>query len=300
MLKNENKKPSGYNVAGVLLVIVFAAVCYLVFGLLLSAAVAYLGIWEESGFLSVLGNYLAANTAQILLFLSVLFASNAILHTTLRSLSSDRPFRYSYFLLAAAVSFVIMALFSLFFHDGISFNAASLSDRLLFLPIVLVITPVQCIAEELFFRVLPARLVLNKDLSKADLFEMLMISVFSGFIFLVPHMGGTEFTITSSTFALCFYYVAYGFLAMFISIYTRGFELSFGIHTAINLYSVLFVSYSASALKGFPLFIKEGMPSLVTADIQMVLIFIAVLLLVTRSARTGFKGQEGPDGTETA
>lgn len=282
MQKIEKKKPTGYNLAGVLLVIVFASVCYLVFGMLLGAAVAVAKLWEASPFLETVGSYLAANTAQLLLSLSILFASNTILHTKVRSLSSDVPFRFRLSLLSGGVAIAIMTLFSLIFHGGISFNASSLSERLLFLPLAIVVTPLQCIAEELYFRVLPARLVLNDDLGKADTYESVVLSLFSGFIFLVPHLGGSEFQIASSTFALGFYYFSYGFLAMYISLYTKGFEIAFGVHSAINLYSLLFVSYSASALKGYPLFIKEGIPSLLTSDLQIILIFLTILLLLKR------------------
>lgn len=283
MEKSKRKYEEGsYNAVAVLLVIVFASVCYLIFGVLLSAASLDAEVWKSSSFLTVLGNYISVNIPQLLLFASILFGSYMIMHTGFVKLVTENHFRLSLFLTAGCVSFLIMLLFSLILHGEGSFVSGVWRERLMILPFILVITPLQCMAEELFFRVLPARLVLGGKSLKADFMTTIALSLFSGFIFLMPHMSGNEFKTSDSPFMLGTYYFCYGLLAMFISLYTHGFEIAFAIHIAINLYSSLIFGYSASAMQAYPLFIREGIPSVPAADIQLLLIFISVFLIVTR------------------
>lgn len=286
MSETKRKYEEGsYNAVAVLLVIVFASVCYLVFGLLLSAYVLRAGIWKESAFLTVLGNYIAVNIPHLLLFAAVLFGTYMIMHTGFVRLVTEKHFRFRLFFTAGGISLALMLVFSLLFSRDSLFLSGVWKERLMMLPLVLVITPIQCIAEELYFRVLPARLVLGGRTLKADFTTTMILSLFSGFIFLIPHMSGSEFQNTESVFLLGLYYVSYGILAMFISLYTHGFEISFAIHIAINLYTTLVSGYSASTLQGYPLFVKEGVPSLPVTDAQLILIFILTFLAVTRMGR---------------
>lgn len=286
MKETKRKYEQGsYNAVAVLLVIVFASVCYLVFGLLISAYVLQADIWSGSAFLTVIGNYIAVNIPQLLLFAAVLFGSYAIMHTDFVHLVTEKHFRFRLFFTSGLVSLAVMLVFSLVFSRDSSFLAGVWKERLMILPLVLIVTPVQCIAEELYFRVLPARLVLGGKTLKADFTTTVILSLFSGFIFLLPHMGNNEFKSTDSIFLLCLYYASYGVLAMFISLYTHGFEISFGIHIAINLYTALISGYSSSTLQGYPLFIKEGVPSLLLTDLQLFVIFILTFLSVTRMGK---------------
>ncbi len=94
-------------------------------------------------------------------------------------------------------------------------------------------------------------------------------------------MPGSDFALTPDKAGLLFYYFSFGFLAMLLSLYTEGFEVAIATHTAINLSSVLFVSYSESALTSFPLFMKAGLPSVLSSNIALYTIFIFMIFLVT-------------------
>ena len=296
MNKKRKLEEGSYNAVGILLVIVFSSVCHLVFGLLISAYVMQLDIWDSSSFLSVLGSYISLNIPHIVLFLSIIFGTHFILHTSFSRFTSEKKFRFNLFFIAFSISVAVMLLFSILFSKDSFFYSGVWKERVIMLPIILLITSVQCIAEELFFRVLPARLALGGKSLKSNLTTTLILSLFSGAIFLFPHLGGSEFTSTSSPFFLGFYYVSYGALAMFIALYTHGFEISFAIHMAINLYSSIVAGYRASALQAYPLFIKEGIPSILSANIQLYLIFILTFFAVTYFKRVHLEKEEKTNG----
>ncbi len=264
----------------IVLIIVFASVCYLVFGPLTAAVVARLMSSADSVFLQSLTDYIIVNIPKVILFLAVLFGTRAILHTSLRALTSDYNFRFQKYFKYLLISTLIVTLFSFIAADGLEFVAGAWLNRLLFLPFALILTPIQCLSEELFYRVLPARLVLGDKL-KTNNINLIILSIFSGFIFTLPHMPGSDFALTPDKAGLLFYYFSFGFLAMLLSLYTEGFEVAIATHTAINLSSVLFVSYSESALTSFPLFMKAGLPSVLSSNIALYTIFIFMIFIVT-------------------
>ncbi len=131
----------------IVLIIVFASVCYLVFGPLTAAVVARLMSSADSVFLQSLTDYIIVNIPKVILFLAVLFGTRAILHTSLRALISDYNFRFQKYFKYLLISTLIVTLFSFIAADGLEFVAGAWLNRLLFLPFALILTPYQCLSE---------------------------------------------------------------------------------------------------------------------------------------------------------
>ena len=58
--------------------------------------------------------------------------------------------------------------------------------------------------------------------------------------------------------AVILYYALFGFGGTFISLKTKGFEPSIGIHAANNLYIALICNYTNSSLPSRPLILSTG------------------------------------------
>jgi uncharacterized protein len=140
-----------------------------------------------------------------------------------------------YFLLVSVISFVGIALspseYQLTFRPG---------QFLLFLPIALVLTPLQTSAEELFFR---GYLMQGLGLKvRNPLFPI----VGSSLLFMLPHLLNPE--MKSNFFLMAALYFSLGLFLAYITVRDNALELALGVHAANNLFVVLVLNYSKSAL----------------------------------------------------
>ena len=111
---------------------------------------------------------------------------------------------------------------------------------LLLLPLILVLTPLQTTAEELFFRG-----YLLQGLGLRTRRTVVLVAV-SGLLFAVHHLGNPE---VGSGFALlATYYFLFGAFATVVALRAGSLHLVIGIHAANNLLGALVVSPPNSAL----------------------------------------------------
>lgn len=132
----------------------------------------------------------------------------------------------------------------------ISFDA---SKFFIGLPIILILTPLQTTAEELFFR----GYILQNFGRKIK--NTLILSSISGFIFMVPHLANPEvFKSTSmgifESFSGIIYYFIVGFILSVVTIKTNSLEVAIGAHAANNLIGALAVGYKDSVFQTNTLF----------------------------------------------
>jgi len=116
------------------------------------------------------------------------------------------------------------------------------------LPIILILTPIQTTAEELFFR----GYVLQGFGSKIK--NTVILSVISGVIFMLPHLMNPEVGKSLSmgaleTFSGVIYYFLVGFIFSIITIKTNSLEVAIGSHMVNNLIGALLVGFSDSVLQ---------------------------------------------------
>ena len=125
---------------------------------------------------------------------------------------------------------------------------------LIFLPIALVLTPIQASAEELFFRGYLMQSIGLK--TRNSLIPMVSSSV----LFMLPHLLNPEARVNLPIMAL-FYFSLGAFLA-FITVRDNSLELAMGAHSANNLFIALILNYPNSALPSPSIFMgPEGDPT---------------------------------------
>lgn len=117
---------------------------------------------------------------------------------------------------------------------------------LTFAGLVVVLVPLQTSAEELLFR--------GYLLQMAGLHwrHPLGLSLLSGVVFMLPHLGNPEVAVNFGLLAL--YYFAFGTFAAWVTLHDGGLELALGLHAANNLFAALGASYPDSALRTPALF----------------------------------------------
>jgi uncharacterized protein len=120
-----------------------------------------------------------------------------------------------------------------------------------FAPLVLLITPMQCFAEELLFRG-----YLLQFMGKITKSRWWLCGI-NGFIFLLPHltnpeMGGDVVPVMSVYFGI-------GFLLTLATIRSNSLEIAIGAHIGNNIFDALIVNYSVSALETRSIFLCTKM-----------------------------------------
>lgn len=125
------------------------------------------------------------------------------------------------------------------------FNS-DLSRFFAFLPVVLVLTPIQTTVEELFFR---GYLLQMTGLIIRNRYLIILVSAV---IFMLVHLGNPEVALGPIVMALN-YFAAGAFLTL-VTWKSNGLEVAMGIHAAMNLSAGLVVNYENSALKTESLF----------------------------------------------
>ncbi|UOG90867.1 MAG: CPBP family intramembrane metalloprotease [Candidatus Thiothrix sulfatifontis] len=130
---------------------------------------------------------------------------------------------------------------------------------LIFLPIALVITPLQAAAEELLFR--------GYVMQWLGLFGRgaVMPVLVSSLLFMVAHLANPE--VGADAYLIPLLYLSMGVFLAMITVKSNSLELAIGVHAANNLFTVLIMNYADSALPAPSLFTAsdiEPMASLIS------------------------------------
>jgi membrane protease YdiL (CAAX protease family) len=140
-----------------------------------------------------------------------------------------------YFLLISVISVVGMVLSPSEYQ--LTFKPVQF---LVFLPIALVLTPIQASAEELFFR---GYLMQGIGFKTSN---SLIPILGSSLLFMLPHLLNPE--VKSNFFLMAAHYFLFGVFFAFITVRDNSLELAMGAHAANNLFVALILNYSNSAL----------------------------------------------------
>ena len=162
-----------------------------------------------------------------------------------------RKFSHKRFLLFFSLSFLFLALSSLF--EKVAVNEVPLKRKLLSLLFSLLFIPMQTGVEEYLFRVLPVKMIPSWPEKKPNAF---FVSVASGLLFMVPHILNPEARGSGGGWALLHYFL-WGFLASLSALVSGGFEIPFALHAANNLFVAVAVNYPGSALSSFSFFMAK-------------------------------------------
>jgi len=189
-----------------------------------------------------LRGFLLINMVHPFLLLGLIFVVRLIHRRSLLSLATARPrlrlgrvlqgfgVWWALCCLSALVDYALApASYELRWDPGLVFA---------FLPLALLLTPIQTTAEELFFRG-----YLIQGLSRASR-NPLLLACGSGFLFVLPHLANPEMGVNPILLILI-YFLTGVFLAV-ISLRDGTLELAIGVHAANNLFSAVAVTFEGS------------------------------------------------------
>ena len=187
--------------------------------------------------------FVLLNSSILGLAFGTIIAEKFIHKRSIQRMFSLGKFNYKAFYFGL-IAWTILIAFSSFvdvfvFHENYVYNL-DISKWLIFLPIVLVLTPLQCISEEIFFRTYLMRSIYTR--TQKTIFVILIITI----IFALVHLpnialmsGGNLGSYSVSLVA----YLTISYLLTYLAYVSQGLELSIGIHIANNiLYFIVFNS----------------------------------------------------------
>ena len=240
-------------------------------------------------FITVLGHfnipYLKANAPFLAMALGIAVSWKLLLTASPRSLITDHStFRFALFFKSMGAYLLVAMLFLLlgliFEPEAYSASDASLSEHLMLLPLVLILTPIQTSSEEVVFRVFPIRVVQGGRLRRGAMRNVLAC-VLSAILFTAPHLSNRELGSAENPALVLVFYALFGGLVTALSIATGGFEPALAIHAVNNLFVALVCNYKGSSLPSLPLLTTTkaiGTPM----DLLQLIIGLLMVFLVVR------------------
>lgn len=220
----------------------------------------------------------------ILLGAIVLFVTRGLRIPMIRFITNAPKFRWKLFmssagiwLIGVSIATVVTAIVE---PQAILPNPTDkLWRRLMVMVLVLVFTPIQCIAEELFFRTMLWRMLEHR------MKRGWLISVISGLVFTFAHLTNVEVRTSNQVPLVLLYYFMTGMLFMEMTRAHGGTEASFGAHVANNLFLVLAVNYPDSSLPSDPWLLQQD-PSIV---LDLTVMTVCSLAIIRRAGKTAYR-----------
>lgn len=226
-----------------LLTMTFAFGFYFVVGILmylafLCIAIGKLPQFDDDGGVknaSQLIQFIALNLTFFPLVLAV-FVGIKFIHARpfLSVLTASQRFRWSYAAIGFGLWAVLSSCTSLFEYliapstFQWTFDAGKFWTQL---PLILILTPIQTTAEELYFRgwLLQALSLITK--------RPIVLSSVIGVLFMLPHLMNPELAYSAILMPLMYFTI--GFLLSIIAIRSNGLELGIGVHCANNIFCIV-------------------------------------------------------------
>lgn len=226
----------------------------------LTVAIVLKAMQDPSGSLGMLSNpndlsgfglndsvlFLLVMMQFVIGFLSVWFAVRVCLKRPFKTIMTGfDKFRWNRFLSGFGVWLVLMGIYSfiLWLVEPEMFKYTFESGKfLVFLPLALILVPIQSSFEELAFRGLLTQTVI-RFAPKIPWLALLLQGVLFGLIHSMnPEVSKYGFLLMMS------HYIGFGLILGAFAWMDEGAEISMGIHSANNLFSFVFLSYEGIAL----------------------------------------------------
>ena len=149
------------------------------------------------------------------------------------------------------IAWTILILFSSFvdvfvLHENYVFNW-DINKWLIFLPVVLLLTPLQCISEEIFFRTYLMRLIYARTQNTIVVIFIITVIFALGHL---PNILVSEGNNLVSYFISLVSYLTISYLLTYLAYVSQGLELSIGIHIANNIICFIVIN-STESFTGF-------------------------------------------------
>ena len=234
----------------------------------------------------VIKAYLVANIPFFAMAFGLYLSLRFLMRTSIKHIITDKKKIDWIVMIQSAMAYLaVAALFTLIQAllqpERFQFYNGDMNAFLHMIPLVLIITPIQTTSEELLMRAIPSRLFKRGKLVTREK-SIFFVSLFTALLFTLPHLSNQEMLHASQKTAVIFYYALFGFGGTLISLKTKGFEPSIGIHAANNLYIALICNYTNSSLPSRPLILSTGAVGTFWDVIQLLLGLGAVVLVLYR------------------
>ena len=210
----------------------------------------------------VIKAYLVANIPFFALVFGLFLSLRFLMRTSVKHVITDKKKIDWLLMLQSGSAYMAVALLFTLGHallqpEQFQLFSGNTKDFLRMVPLVLIITPIQTTSEEFLMRAIPSRLFRKGKLVTTTK-GILWVSLFTALLFTLPHLSNREMQHATQKSAVILYYALFGFGGTFISLKTKGFEPSIGIHAANNLYIALICNYTNSSLPSRPLILSNA------------------------------------------
>ncbi len=182
--------------------------------------------------------------------------------------------RWSKFLWAFLVWFGLAGISDLVLCYGLGWEYKfefEIGNYILLLLISMSLIPVQCLAEELFFRSYLPQGVYNWKVS-------VWLSVLASCVFFVLMHGANPENEKYGYLVMAIYYFVFSLFLSWLVFRDNGIEQAWGIHTATNFYGATMVGYEGSALQTDALFHIASQDGLTMLGVTLAFILVYIPL----------------------
>ena len=268
---------------GGIAIMISAAIIFIAAGVAMILHPSILSIFP-----AFLRGYMAVHLPYAAAFIAIA-AGARLIHLSASGLLSQR-IRPKSMIIAASLYALLLAFSDLAYIRSISASGVAAGVFIAELIPVIILTPMQATAEELFFRAIPLRIAYGEK-GPADMLRALPFIVFSGIFFLLPHLGNREVDAASSALFPIIYYFSWGALAAFLGIASGGFEAVAAMHAVNNMHIALIVNYESSSMMTEALFLNSRLPSDALSIIALYIAFALIYLALERAGciKEGFR-----------
>ncbi len=207
------------------------------------------------------------------LFLAVRFLHKRYLKTVVTPLET---ISWKRILQGFGVFFVLIAaatLLEVLFKPGEYQVTFDWKQFLIFLPIALVVTPLQVAAEELLFRG-----YIMQGLGLLSRYAAVPV-LGSSLLFMLAHLTNPE--MAEDAYLMPLLYFLMGLFLAFITVKSNSLELAIGVHAANNLFTVLVMNYANSALPAPSIFTASEVDPLASliSFVAVAAVFYAIVFM---------------------
>lgn len=292
---NTGKSILKSNLLIILFVTVFTMVPFVLFQVFGKGIIDFVNT-EGGGFKLTMNLKTAAGGMMIFVLLNssilglgfgAIIAEKFIHKRSIQRMFSLGKFNYKalYFgLIAWTILILFSSLVDVFvLHENYVFNW-DINKWLIFLPVVLLLTPLQCISEEIFTRTYLMRLVYTRTQKKISVILIMTI------IFALLHLPNIAFIGNNlvSYFISLVSYLAISYLLTYLTYESQGLELSIGIHIANNIISFIVINSLGSYMGFIPSIFDVKSTNLYWGCISLILSSL-ILIAIYRKLQNKLK-----------
>lgn len=223
--------------------------------------------------LGQLGNYILQDFSFVLFLITTLLVVRYLHKRPFKSLITPRK-SINWKLIGVGLVLFTVLLFLFTFLPQYLFEPSSITLNpniygfLIFLPVLLVMVPIQTTAEELFYRgyLLQGMGFLTRN--------FLLLAIINGILFMIPHLANPE--VAASPLMAIIDYTIFGFFLAYITLKSNTIELAIAGHASNNLFIAILANSEISVSPTPSLFLSS---SATNSDIVLLFSLAASVLI---------------------